>query len=173
MQDLGNKAIGIVADKSNSPDQRAAKYHDLLRSSFDMPTIAKFVLGRAWNTATPDQQQQYVKLFTDMMVKIYGDRLNFYNGETFRVTGSRPESDKDTIVNSQILHADGSPPTPIDWRVRQDGGKLAVIDVVVEGVSQSITQRQEYASILQRNNGDINALLAMMRQNLQQPSSGG
>ena len=79
----------------------------------------------------------------------------------------RPETEKDTIVNSQITHPDGSEPTTIDWRVRLRDGKLGVIDVVVEGVSLSVTQRQEYAAVLQNNDGQISALLDKMRQELQ------
>jgi len=102
------------------------------------------------------------------VVKTYGDRLNFYSGEGFRVIAARPESDSDVVVGSEITHADGSQPTHVDWRVRQRNGKLGVIDVVVEGISQSVTQRQEYTSIIQRNGGDIEPLLASMRQSLQQ-----
>ncbi len=168
IQDLGNNGLAIVKDTSLSPEQRSNKYRDFLNNAFDMPVIAKFVLGRAWNTATPQQQQEFVKLFEGLVTKIYGDRLNLYNGEGFQVKGSRPESDKDVIVNSVITHPQGAPPTTIDWRVRQDNGKMAVLDVVVEGVSQSLTQRQEYASILQSNNGNFDGLLNTMRQKLQQ-----
>jgi len=72
----------------------------------------------------------------------------------------------DTTVLSQITHPDGSQPTAIDWRVRQKDGKMGVIDVVVEGVSLSVTQKQEYASVIQNNGGHIDGLLQSMRQQL-------
>jgi len=168
IQTLGDRAVKIVADKDETPEQRSQKYHAMLHENFDLPTIGHFVLGRAWNTATSAQQTEYMKLFEALVVKTYGDRLNFYSGEGFRVVASRPESDSDIIVGSEITHADGSQPTHVDWRVRQKNGKLGVIDVVVEGVSQSVTQRQEYTSIIQRNGGDIEPLLVSMRQSLQQ-----
>jgi len=171
IQDLGNEAIGIIADKGLTPEQRHKKYYDLLHQAFDMSTIGHFVLGRTWNTLTPEQQQEYMKLFEALVVKIYGDRLNLYSGETFRVKSVRSENDKDSIIGSEITHSDSTPPTLVDWRVRQDNGKLAVVDVVVEGVSQSVTQRQEYAAILQRNNNDFNALLNVMRQKVQQQNA--
>lgn len=167
VQDLGNQAIVIISNKGLTADQRAQKYNALLSEAFDIPTIGKFVLGRYWAAATPDKQQEYLGLFKQLIIKIYGDRLNFYNGEKFVVKSVRQESEKDIIVNSEIQHGSGGAPTTVAWRLRQqDGGKLMIIDVNVEGVSQSVTQRQEYGSILERNNGNIEPLLTMMRQQI-------
>jgi phospholipid transport system substrate-binding protein len=172
IQDLGNRAIAQISNKSLSPDVRQEKYRDILRESFDMQTIGHFVVGRAYNNASDDQKKEYMDLFEKLVVKTYGDRLNLYSGEGFRVKGSRPESEKDTIVNSEITHADNSEPTKVDWRVRQESsGKMAVIDVVVEGVSQSVTQRDEYSSIVQRDGGKLDGLIVLMRKQLQDDST--
>jgi phospholipid transport system substrate-binding protein len=167
VQTLGNQAIAVMADKSLTTEQRSQRYRGILRDSFDLQTIGRFVLGRAWSSATPEQQKNFMELFERMVLETYGDHLNFYSGEKFQVKNIRQESDKDNVVSSEVLHTDGTPPTSIDWRVRQENGKLAVIDVVIEGVSQSVTQRQEYASILQRSNGNIDALLDLMKQKTQ------
>jgi phospholipid transport system substrate-binding protein len=166
VQNLGDQAIAAIASKALSKDQRNDKFRDLLRNDFDLMTIGRFVIGRTWNAATPDQQKEYMRLFQELVIKTYGDRMTLYTGEGFVVTGVRPETEKDTIVNSQITHPDGSDPTKIDWRVRLRDGKLGVIDVVVEGVSLSVTQRQEYAAVLQNNDGQISALLDKMREQL-------
>lgn len=171
IQDLGDEAISVIANKNLSQDQRSERFRQMLRASFDLPTIGRFVIGRSWNAATPDQQQEYMKLFESLVVKTYSDRFALYTGEGFRVTGLRPETEKDTVVTSEITHPDGSEPTEVDWRVRNKGGRLGIIDVVVEGVSLSVTQRQEYASIIQRDGGQLNGLLALMRQQLQGPST--
>lgn len=167
IQDLGDKAIAIIKDKNLTQDQHNNQYRTLLHDAFDLPTIGRFVIGRAWNTATPEQQQEYMKLFEALVIKMYGDRLNFYSGEGFKVNSVRSESDKDVVVLSQITHTDGSTGTPVDWRVRDINGKLAIVDVSVSGVSQSITQRQEYASIIQRDGGKIDGLLILMRERVQ------
>lgn len=164
VQSLGDRAIAILADKKISEEERSNKFREMLRDSFDLQTIARFVIGRAWNTATPDQQAEYMRLFEALVVKTYSDRFALYTGEGFKARKSRPEGDKDFIVNSDITHPDGTKPTQVDWRIRQKGDKMGIIDVVVEGVSMSVTQRQEYASVLQRNGGDFNALLDLMRQ---------
>ncbi len=170
IQVLGDRAIAAIADKTTTPQQRTDKFRQILRDSFDLMTIGRFVIGRSWNTATPDQQKDYIHLFSELVIKSYGDRLSLYTGEGFTVTGVRPETERDTIVNSQITHPDGSEPTAIDWRVRQRDGKLGVIDVVVEGVSLSVTQRQEYAAIIEGDDGKIDGLLQKMRDQLAAPS---
>ena len=169
IQDLGTQAIATIADKSQTDAQRRDRFRQLLRDDFDLLTIGRFVIGRGWNSATDAQRQEYIHLFSELVVKTYGDRLNLYTGEGFVVVGVRPESEKDSVVASQITHPDGSTPTTIDWRVRQRDGRLGVIDVVVEGVSLSVTQRQEYTAIIQRGGGQIDGLLEQMRAELQSP----
>ena len=171
VQDLGDRAIAQIADKSISQDERNQRYDQLLRDSFDIKSIAHFVAGRAFNNAPPEQQQEYMGLFEKLVVKTYGDRLNLYSGEGFHVVGVRPESDEDSIVSSEITHADGSSPARVDWRVRNKGGKPAVIDVSVEGVSQSVTQRDEYSSIIQRDGGKLDGLIDLMKKQVQEQQS--
>lgn len=164
IQNLGDKAVAILADKALTPEKREEQFRAMLRDYFDLSTIARFVIGRSWLTATPEQQKEYLGLFESLVVKTYSDRFKLYTGEGFKVRDSRPEGTKDFVINSDITHPDGSPATIVTWRVRQKDNKMGIIDVVVEGVSMSVTQRQEYSSVIQRNGGDIEALLKMMRE---------
>jgi phospholipid transport system substrate-binding protein len=166
VQQFGDRAIKVIANKQMSSDQRNSEFSQILSDSFDLKTIGRFVIGRTWNAATPEQQAEYTDLFKSLVIRNYGDRMTLYTGEGFQVVGSRPESDMDTTVISEITHPDGSQPTMIDWRVRNKDGKMGVIDVVVEGVSLSVTQRQEYSSVIQRNDGKIDGLLDIMRDEL-------
>ena len=148
VQSIGDRAISILKNKNLADTQRMQDFRQILRDSFDLRTIGRFVIGRSWNLATPGQQKEYMRLFEDLVIKNYGDQLALYAGEGFQVSGARPESEHDFLVKSQIVHPDGSQPTEVDWRVRERDGKFGVIDVVVEGVSLSVTHRQEYASII-------------------------
>jgi phospholipid transport system substrate-binding protein len=170
IQTLGDEAISVIADKNLTQDQRSEHFRQMLSTSFDLQTIGRFVIGRSWNAASPAQQQEYMKLFETLVVKTYSDRFALYTGEGFQVTAVRTESEKDSVVVSEITHPDGSEPTSVDWRVRKKDGKLGIIDVVVEGVSLSVTQRQEYASIIQHDGGKLDGLLALMRQQVQAPA---
>jgi len=168
IQDLGDSAIKIIADKQMPADKRSEAFSQILSDDFDLKTIGRFVIGRTWTSATPEQQAEYMDLFKALVIRNYGSRMALYTGEGFEVVGTRPETEMDTVVLSQITHPDGSQPTAIDWRVRRKEGKMGVIDVVVEGVSLSITQKQEYAAVLQKHGGQISGLLTEMREQLKE-----
>lgn len=168
IQDAGDKAVAALTDLALSPEQRQKEYSRLLRDSFDVPTLGRFVLGRAWLNATAEQRQEFLGLFENLVIKIYANRLASYKGERLSVTGARQENDRDFVVTSEVLHPrTGAPPTHMDWRVRKKGNKFAILDVAIEGVSQSVSQREEYAAVLNRSGGQIDALLAHMRAQIQ------
>jgi phospholipid transport system substrate-binding protein len=173
IQDLGDRAIAIIANKSLPKAQRDQQFSQILNDSFDLKTIGRYVIGPSWNAATPAQQVEYMDLFKKLVIKNYGDRMTLYTGEGFTVTGTRPESEMDTTVTSDITHPDGSQPTTINWRVRTKDGKMGVIDVEVEGVSLSVTQRQEYSAVIQQNGGQFEGLLQQMRSELATPAPAG
>ena len=166
VQDLGDHAIKVITNKQLSSEQRNTEFSKVLNDSFDLKTIGRFVIGRSWNVATPSQQDEYMNLFKALVIKNYGDRMSLASGENFQVVGLRPESEMDATVLSQVTHSDGSKPTTIDWRVRQKDGKMAIIDVIVEGISLSVTLRQEYAAVIQSHGGQIDGLLDVMRNQL-------
>ena len=160
---LGKDAVAVMANSGLNKSQRIDRFRSMLQVNFDIPTIARFVLGRYWNLATPQQQADYFKLFEEMVVRSYADRFDSYNGETFHITSGRPEGEHDAFVITEIRRPNG-PPINVEWRVRQREGRLGIIDVVVEGVSMSVTQRQEFASVIQSKGGDIAAFLQALRE---------
>lgn len=152
--DLGDQAISAL-ETSASQSERLATFERLLNNNFDMDRIGRFVLGRYWNVATEAERERYIPLFKDMIVKVYSKRFSDYSGQKFKVNGSKVIGRGDIIVNSSILSPVGKPPVSVDWRLRD--GKI--IDVIVEGVSMSVTQRSEFNSIIQRNGGKVSALI--------------
>src|SRR6266404_5735725 len=100
---LGEQAIQVLGP-GVSPQQRLARFRELFRNDFDVPGIGQFVLGRYWRTATPQEQQEFLRLFQEYIVQAYAARLGEYGGEPFRVTGSRPSGDE-TVVSSLIERA--------------------------------------------------------------------
>jgi phospholipid transport system substrate-binding protein len=159
---LGNEALEVLG-KNVDPNQRVARFRQLFSKDFDVPGISRFVLGRYWHIATEPQRQEFVKLFTDYIVLAYSNRLAEYSGETLTVTGSRPGPDG-SIVSSEIVRPNGAPPARVDWLLTQHDGAYKISDVVVEGVSMAVTQRSEFASVIQRNGGQVQGLLTALRQ---------
>ncbi|MBP7252095.1 MAG: ABC transporter substrate-binding protein [Alphaproteobacteria bacterium] len=168
IQNLGDKAISILANKDTKPEDRDQTFRTLMYESFDLPTIARFVIGRnAWNGATQQEKDEYLKLFEQLVIHIYSDRFAMYSGEIFKVMSDHVEGERDSIVTSHIQRPESDQPIVVDWRVRNFEGRLAIIDVIVEGISMSVSQRQEYSSVLQRNENNIEPLLKLMRDSLE------
>jgi phospholipid transport system substrate-binding protein len=162
INDLGNRALEVLA-KPVGARQREARFRELLHDDFDVPTIARFVLGRYWRLATPEQQQEFVSLFSEYVTLAYSNRLSQYMGETLKVTGSRPEP-QGSIVTSFILHTNGTAPARVDWRLTWTDGTYKITDVIVEGISMAVTQRSEFASVIRRHGGQVQGLLTLLRQ---------
>ena len=159
---LGSRALEVLG-KGATQAQRTERFRELLREDFDVPGIARFVLGRYWNTATEEQRAEYVKLFEDYIAMAYATRLAEYTGETFKVTGSRPDADG-AIVSSQIVRPGGAAPVKVDWRLTGRNGVYKISDVAVDGISMAVTQRSEFASVIQHNGGQVQGLITMLRQ---------
>src|SRR5438045_4593862 len=134
---LGNQAIQVLGP-SVSPAQRIARFRQLFQNDFDVPGIGQFVLGRYWRTASPEEQQEFLKLFQEYVVQAYAGRLGEYGGEQLRVTGSRPNGDE-IVVSSEVPRPSGNR-VVIDWRVINQGGRFKISDVYVAGISMKVTQ---------------------------------
>ncbi|HEV2097637.1 MAG TPA: ABC transporter substrate-binding protein [Stellaceae bacterium] len=160
--ELGNQALQLLGNKV-SADQRVARFRELFTQDFDVPGIARFVLGRYWNIATPAQQQEYVGLFTNYIALAYSNRLAEYSGETLRVMGTRP-GPGGPVVSSEIIRPNGAPPARVDWLLTQHDSGYRISDVVVEGISMATTQRSEFAAVIQRNGGQVQGLITALRQ---------
>lgn len=160
---LGEQAIQVLGP-SVSPAQRLARFRVLFHDDFDVPGIGQFVLGRYWRTATPQEQQEFLTLFQEYIVRAYSARLGEYGGEPFRVTGARPNG-AETVITSEILRANGNR-IEVDWHLVGQGGRFKITDVYVAGVSMKVTQRDEFAAVIQRSGGRVEGLLTQLRQKL-------
>lgn len=159
---LGESAIGLLADQNISEETRVERFYGLLQEGFDFPLIGRFVLGIHWRRATDEQRSEYSVLFEQHLVNTYASRLGSYGGETLRIKGERSDPNRDTIVSSEIIQKRG-PRIKVDWRVRGSAGAYKVVDVIVEGISLVITQRDEFSSVIRREGHGVEGLLAQLR----------
>jgi len=164
MNRLWDRAVEVLNNKSD-PNIRQARFRQLFHDDFDCPGIARFVLGRYWRNASEDEQKEFVRAFEDYVVLVYTARLSNFGGETFKVRGSRSDGDG-VIVSTEIRSPGGASPLHIDWRLVTDNGVYKINDVIVEGVSMMVTQRSEFASVVQRHGGQLRGLLTMMREKM-------
>ena len=162
MNQLWNRAAELLNNKTD-PAIRQARFRQLFHEDFDGAGIARFVLGRYWRGASGQEQQEFVKLFENYLVFVYTARLANFGGETFNIRGSRSDGDG-AIVSTDVISPGSTSPLRMDWRLVNDNGAYKINDVIIEGVSMAVTQRSEFASVIQRNGGQVSRLIALMRE---------
>lgn len=158
---LGKHAFATLQQQNMTLAQREEAFGRILQEGFDLALIGRFVLGKYWRQASPEQQADYQEAFSRFVIKTYARRLGGFSGQTFSITGTAVTGEKaDVMVETQIDRPSG-PPILAVWRVREISGTLRIIDVVVEGISMAVTQRQEFASVTQRSG--IDGLVEVLR----------
>ena len=163
---LADTAMNTMTAKGLSDQERASRFRGLFSANVDLPEIAKFVLGRYWRHATPEQQQEFVASFEDIVVLTWSSRFKDYGADLrHSVTNVSPDGEHGIIVDSKV-ERERQQPIALQWRLRQIEGGLRVIDLVVEGSSMAITYRSEYAAVIQANGGKVEGLLSALRTKL-------
>jgi phospholipid transport system substrate-binding protein len=163
VQKLGDRAILELTDKSVSDSERVKRMRQLLTESFDVPAVSQFVLGTYWRQATEEERQEFMKEYAVVVAHTYAGLFKKYSGEQFKVQRERPVDDN-TIVYGQILQPNGGEPVAIEITVKKEGSDYKAVDIKVEGISMPLTHRKEYASVIQRNRGQVSALIKILKQ---------
>ena len=164
VRQLSEKMIAII----NGPGSMAEKRQQILPlidQNVDVDGIARFCLGRFWRTATPAQQQDYLRLFHDVLLNNVGSKLGEFQGVTFKLTQTT-QREGETLVGTLITRPNQKP-NNVQWVVEPAGGRPKIMDVIAEGTSLRLTQRSDYAAYLSRNNNDVGALINAMRQQVE------
>jgi len=161
---LAQEAIDGLTLAELDEGERVRRFRKLFAEGFDVPIIARFVLGRYWRVATDAERAEYLRLFNELVIQTYVRRLSDYKAARLRVLSvSRPNEDNDVIVSVEGALA-GQPPVRMDVRVRQGSGSFKIIDLAIEGISMAVTQRDEFSSVIQRGGGRVEALLVSLRE---------
>lgn len=159
---LGARLTAVV-NGPGSLGEKKAQVLPLLNQDVDVDGIGRFCLGRFWRTATPAQQARYLTLFHQVLVNSITGHLGEYKGVSI-ATGQASSADGKSTVPTVITRP-GQPAANVEWVISDAGGSPKVVDVVAEGVSLSLTQRNDYTSYLAHNGNNVEALLnALSRQ---------
>lgn len=160
--DIGDRVVEILKDDSKDTGEKLDALKLLLDTNTDLDLVARLVLGRHWRAASADEQREYVELFRQILMNTMAERMSDYEGQTFEIIGSNELSERDTAVQTRILRLRGAPPLRVDWRIRESNGSFAIIDVIAEGVSLVVSQRNEVGSVIERRG--MAGLLETMRE---------
>ncbi|MBI5164661.1 MAG: ABC transporter substrate-binding protein [Magnetospirillum sp.] len=165
---LADQALQTMLVKGLSDQERTQKFRELFVAAVDMPEISRFVLGRYWRSASAEQQQEFIRLFEDILVYTWAPRFKDYavsiNHEVVTVT---PDGERGVLVES-LVKRERQDPIKLMWRLRQPDGGYKVVDLAVANTWMAFTYRQEYGSVVSNQGGRIDGLLDAMRRKIAQ-----
>ena len=157
VSELGSRTLAAMGNG----DTAAAK-QGRFRQYFDVEACARSALGPYWLKATAPQRQEFVELYEDYVVIGNSAHLGALGSESFKVLGSHPDKGK-VIVTSRIQIA-GAAPVRVDWLLNPTDRGYKVTDLIVNGISMASAQHSDLVSVIQRNNGQMPALLVALRE---------
>tara|TARA_B100001245_G_scaffold175273_1_gene133703 strand:+ start:105 stop:701 length:597 start_codon:yes stop_codon:yes gene_type:complete len=152
-----------VLSSALSKNQKIVELKIIAKDTVDIRGIGFYSLGRYRKELNNDQKTKYVKIFEQYFLKSFSSRLAEYSNPKIDVNSQEKINDNYTIVYSTLLGTDQRPEVKIGWRIyTKNSNKPLIRDLIIEGLSLARTQKEEFASIMQNNNGDINALFSSL-----------
>jgi phospholipid transport system substrate-binding protein len=161
--ELVGDAINKLSNKDFNKEEKAIFVEEIALENVDINALSLYTLGELRKSTDKQTLSLYQKSFEKYFLKSLTSRLTDYSSSKFEVVSVDKKSSNYTIVNSKITPADGSPEIKIDWRIyTKNPDKPLIRDLIVEGLSLARTQKEEFASILNSNNNDINILISKL-----------
>ena len=155
----------MILSSDDPVESKIIKLNDIAERSVDINGIGMYTLGKYRKTISDEDKSKYQKLFKSYFLKSFSSRLVDYTDPKINVVSEKKVSDKYTIVNSILEANKGRPEVKIDWRIyTKNPEKPLIRDLMVEGLSLARTQKEEFNSVIQNNNGDINSLFKVLEE---------
>ena len=165
IQELVDDAVKTLSDTSLTKEEKEEAIEKIALENVDIKALGLYTLGNIRKDLDENTINKYQELFQKYFLKSLTSRLNDYSSQKFEVFDSDQKSSNYTIVNSKIPESLKSPEIKIDWRVyTKNPQKPLIRDLIVEGLSLARTQKEEFASILNSNNNDINVLIQKLSE---------
>ena len=164
IKEIVDQASNVLS--SDDPvESKIIKLNDIAERSVDINGIGMYTLGKYRKSISEEDKSKYQKLFKSYFLKSFSSRLVDYTDPKINVVSEKKVSDKYTIVNSILEASKGRPEVNIDWRIyTKNPEKPLIRDLMVEGLSLARTQKEEFNSVIQNNNGDINSLFKVLEE---------
>tara|TARA_B100000959_G_scaffold147699_1_gene155065 strand:- start:210 stop:818 length:609 start_codon:yes stop_codon:yes gene_type:complete len=152
-------------DQSFGKDLRITKLKTIAKNTVDIKGIGFYSLGKHRKTMSDEKEKEYLEVFTKYFLKTFASRLAQYSNPKIIVNSQKKLNEKYTMVSSILVATENKPEVKIDWRViTKDPNQPLIIDLIIEGVSLAKVQKEEFNSIIQSNDGDINALFKTLNE---------
>ena len=164
VMEMTTNAINTLTDKSISQNEKESQFGKLFDKNFDIPSISRFVLGKYWKQASLDQKKNFIKAFRNYVVKTYSSRFNEYSGEKLKLVNYENEKNPKIFLVHTILERQDAPVIKVDWRIGKKKDRFVILDIIIEGISLAITQRSEFVSVIDQNEGSIDQLISLLKE---------
>ena len=162
VQSTVNRASQILS-KNLTKEQKIIELKSIAKETVDIVGVGFYSLGSARKNLNENQKEQYLNLFEKYFLKSFSSRLSEYTNPKIEVQGKKKLNQNYTIVNSLLIATSERPEVKIDWRIYTKNPNNPLIrDLIIEGLSLARTQKEEFASILNSNDGDINSLFKVL-----------
>ena len=164
VQSVVNEASSVLT-KNFTKEQKIEKLKSIAKEVVDIKGIGYYSLGSHRKNLSDDKKKEYLDIFEKYFLKSFSSRLAEYTDPKIRVVAQKKLNEKYTMVSSVLIATDERPEVKIDWRIiTKKPDKPLIIDEVIEGVSLAKVQKEEFNSVIQSNDGDINALLSNLKE---------
>ena len=164
IQSTVNRASQILSENI-SKEEKMNKLKIIAKETVDIRGVGFYSLGSARKNLNDEQKNTYSNLFEHYFLKSFSSRLAEYTNPEIEVNNKKVLNKNYTIVNSVLLGTSERPEVKIDWRVyTKDPNNPLIRDLIIEGLSLARTQKEEFSSILNSNDGDINALFKTLEE---------
>ena len=155
----------LVLKSSDPVESKIIKLNDIAERSVDISGIGMYALGKHKKTMSEDQKTKYKKLFRSYFLKSFSSRLVDYTDPKINVVSQKKINEKYTIVHSILEATSKRPKVKIDWRIyTKNPDRPLIRDLIVEGLSLARTQKEEFNSVIQNNDGDVNELFKTLEE---------
>ena len=164
VQSTVNRASQVLS-KNISKEEKINELKSIAKETVDIKGVGFYSLGAARKGLNDDQKKEYLELFENYFLKSFSSRLSEYTNPEIDVKSKEVLNENYTIVNSVLIATSNRPEVKIDWRIYTKDPKNPLIrDLIIEGLSLARTQKEEFASILNSNNGDIKFLFKSLKE---------
>ena len=164
VQEIVDEAKKILID-SNSKEFKTKKLSEMALKTVDIKGVAYYTLGAHRKSLNDDQLKEYLKLFEKYFLKTFSSRLTDYSDPKIDVIEADVKNEKYTIVKSVLLATDKKPAVSIEWRIyTKNPEKPLIRDLIIEGLSLARTEKEQFDSVIQSNNGDVTKLFDTLKE---------
>ena len=165
VSELVNDAISKLSDKNLNEEEKATFIENVAVENVDINALGLYTLGELRKSTDKNILENYQQAFKKYFLKSLTSRLTDYSSNKFEVINAEKKNSNYTVVKSKIIASDNQPEIKIDWRVyTKNPEKPLIRDLIIEGLSLARTQKEEFGSVIETNNGDVTKLFDTLKE---------